>query len=51
MYSAMHGSENVRFVKKKVKCNAGWLPYPRFQLSVVYRGLKKICKIKEINGS
>ena len=25
--------------------------YPQFQLSAIYRGLKKIRKIKEINGS
>jgi hypothetical protein len=37
----MHGSENVKFIKKKVKCNAGGPPYPQFQLSVVYCGLKK----------
>ena len=56
MYSTMHGYKNVKFIKKKVKCNTGGPPYPRiqyprFQLSAVYCGLKKIWKIKEINGS
>jgi len=40
MYSVMHSSENIRFIKTKVTCNAGGPPYLQIQLSAVYRGPK-----------
>jgi len=43
----MHGSENVKFIKKKVKYNTGRPPYLQFQLSAVYRSLKKFGKLKK----
>jgi hypothetical protein len=50
-YSMKHGSENVKFIKKKVKCNTGRphicdVSYPWFTAA-----WKKIWKIKGINGS
>jgi len=40
MYSTMHGYENMKLIKKKVKCNTGGPLYPQiqylqFQLSAV----------------
>jgi hypothetical protein len=49
----MHGYENMKLIKKKVKCNTGGPLYPQiqylqFQLSAVYCGLiKKFGKLKQ----